>query len=604
MLFRAGACGHVAVQVVAALAVALCAVLGGGFEPSARLWLGALLAVVAASLPLVVGDRLRSWETVFLAFILWAGALVLGMRVALLAGKETVTVWLAAWCLWVVASRADPAARRAVLVVLIGAGCVVSVGVWLEFLVFGMLRVGGLLENPNVAASLLVPTMAAAYGLYAERPLRCAIVMIVLGSGLAMTGSRAGVVAAGVAVVAALSGLRYRVLASLGAVAMGGALMAWRLATVPDSLAWHRLAIWRAVWKLWFSRPLTGVSPGTLPDAAGGVRIAHPDSLGIHQHVIAYAESTPLGLLAQTGAVGLVLVLVGVVLWLLAAWRHGAMRSPAVRALLASVVVFLALHDQLQVDVTLWWWALLVGVVVRPTGKTGECVSTGSRAGRVLAALGLSGFVLWGIVQPAYARWRWSVGARDVVAVERALRAEPWLSTAAESRTLDLLGQGDWTWEVAAQALYWSERAVMLRPGQARLWADLARVHVRVLKEVGSLEESAAEARHAYERACALEPRLPWYWAELALLERDLGNVERARALIMRALDAEPHFVRARLLLARLELDLGRVEAARDALGTAEESVAAARGRLLSGYERDLVRSPQWQWDSLREALP
>ncbi len=64
------------------------------------------------------------------------------------------------------------------------------------------------------------------------------------------------------------------------------------------------------------THPLFGVGPGGLVDAAGPTRLLHEDHVGQHQFLVTYAESTPLGLLVQTGAVGLALAVVAAGLWL------------------------------------------------------------------------------------------------------------------------------------------------------------------------------------------------------------------------------------------------------------------------------------------------
>jgi tetratricopeptide (TPR) repeat protein len=183
------------------------------------------------------------------------------------------------------------------------------------------------------------------------------------------------------------------------------------------------------------------------------------------------------------------------------------------------------------------------------------------------------------------------------------LRAEPWFDAPLEWRTRELLKQNPWSWETVAEATAVSGEAVRVHPGAARLWSIRGIVHARVVAEFGPWPDSIRIAREAFARAIELEPHQPWSLLEWARFERNLGYMNDAVKLAQRALDEEPHTVRARLFLARLELDRGEVEAARDAYEAALES-ARLRTRLdLNTYERELLGAPAWQFRELAEAL-
>jgi predicted Zn-dependent protease len=183
------------------------------------------------------------------------------------------------------------------------------------------------------------------------------------------------------------------------------------------------------------------------------------------------------------------------------------------------------------------------------------------------------------------------------------VRAEPWLSEPAEWWALDLLGREAWSWENAAEAMYWSGRAVSIHPGSARLWSLSGRVNGRVAQELGAWEDVVEGAREGFRRACELEPRLPWYRLQWAQFERAMGEPDRAIELALRALADEPNFVRGWLLLARLQLDLGRREQAAESFEHARASARLARGRLLKGYEQDLLIAPPFQVRELSREL-
>jgi tetratricopeptide (TPR) repeat protein len=259
----------------------------------------------------------------------------------------------------------------------------------------------------------------------------------------------------------------------------------------------------------------------------------------------------------------------------------------------------------LTVDVVLWWWALTIGLMEAdaapplPTNEKSKLATSGQ------TAVGLAfGFViLWGVVQPAWARWVWrSEGPSQDVAA-RTLRAEPWFDAPLEWQTRELLKQAQWSWKTVAQATAVSAEAVRVHPGAARLWSIRGMVHARVIADFGPWPDSVRIAREAFARAVALEPHQPWSLLEWARFERNLGHTNEAVDLVRRALDEEPHTVRARLFLARLELDRGQMDAAREAYGAALES-ARLRTRLdLNDYERELLGAPAWQFRELAEAL-
>jgi len=121
--------------------------------------------------------------------------------------------------------------------------------------------------------------------------------------------------------------------------------------------------------------------------------------------------------------------------------------------------------------------------------------------------------------------------------------------------------------------------------------------------EFGPWPDSVDRARESFARAVELEPHQPWSLLEWARFERNIGNTNDAVNLVRRALDEEPHAVRARLFLARLELDRGDVEAAREAYEAALES-ARLRTRVgINAYERELLAAPGWQFREIAEAL-
>jgi len=274
-------------------------------------------------------------------------------------------------------------------------------------------------------------------------------------------------------------------------------------------------------------------------------------------------------------------------------------------AALVAMAVMGAFHDMLTVDVVLWWWALSIGLMeasADPPNPTNG-LSISSASGRTVVGLAFSFIVLWGVVQPAWARWVWRSEKPNQVVAARTLRIEPWFDAPLEWQTRELLKESQWSWETVAEATAVSGEAVRVHPGAARLWSIRATVHARVVAEFGPWPDSVDGAREGFARAVRLEPHQPWSFLEWARFERNLGNADDAVNLVRRALDEEPHTVRARLFLARLELDRGAVEAAREAYEAAVDSARLGTRLDLNAYERELLSAPTWQFDELREAL-
>jgi tetratricopeptide (TPR) repeat protein len=568
------------------------------------------VAVGSALVLLALGVGLAR-RTVALTSEEWAVAVFLGWGVVSavfvgmspLASRLALTNWLVALIVWVVSRRARPPARRMAASVLLAAAILLVAGIFLEVVGRGAIRVGGLLENPNIAAALVVVAVPLAMELRGESGRGwCEICAALLVLGVILTGSRAGLLAvlAGGAVVLPAGRLRRAGLAFGGLAA--GAVVLWRFVSQPDVLAWFRPTIWLAVLRLWWSRPLTGVGPGGLVDAAGPVRVLHDDHLGQRQFLIAYAESSPLSVLVQTGLVGAAIAAAVLFLWFRRARVNGALAQPSLRAAVVSMAVMALFHDFVNLGVALWWWAAAVGLLesghFHP--RPGVSLPLGPR---VLRGMVFAFLVLWGMVGPAWAKWLWWNEPRSPQMVNRVQAAEGWYAPPLEWRARQLLAENLWTWPMAAEAVARSQRAVAVHPGSSTLWMNLGHVHSRIIGEFGGWPDSIREARRAFARAAELEPHQPWPWMEAARLERVLGDLDRAAVFCRRAVAAEPHAVRAWLLLARIELDRANLESARGALQHAESSARLARRPGLKAYERELLAAPAWQFRELREAL-
>lgn len=589
--------------VMTAAVVVITAILGGAFYPGPRIVVGVLLVFSLGVAVTGARGRITPEEGLTLGFVACAVVSAVVASAAPLAAREAVAVWIVAGGLYFVARRTAVPTSCLALTVVASGGVLVALGVACEALGFGGIRVGGLLENPNIAASLLVVSIPALGAIEGRRRWRIAAGAIIV-LGLILTGSRAGLLALLVSAAFLLPRGRPRL---VGLVTGGlgiGAILAWRFIDQPDVLAWFRPAIWSAVLRLWMEHPLLGVGPGGLVDAAGVERLLHADHVGQRQFLISYTESSPLAVLVQTGIAGFVVAAAAVLTW----WRRtcrGRRLPRSFVAALAAMAVMAAFHDFLTIDIVLWWWALSIGLMEAGihSEPASERLSIRDRSGRVLAGLVFAYIVLWGVVQPAWARWLWRSGTPDGELVARSLRAEPWYAVPLEWRVRDLVSLETWGWTTAAEAVSSGERAVQIHPGAARLWSILGLAHARVVTDLGTWPDSVDGAREAFARAVELEPHQPWAWLEWARLERNLGHTSDAVGLVHKALEAEPHAVRARLFLARLELDRGDFDAAREAYSMAVASARLRSRKGLSSYERELLSAPAWQYREIGQAL-
>jgi hypothetical protein len=521
-----------------------------------------------------------------------------------LASKEALTIWITAFGLFVICRRgSDLGRQRAVAILSVGAS-VIAAGVAADAIKEG-LRVGGFLENPNVAAAMLVPTLPVGWRLLEGIPRWRWTWVSLVAAGVVCTGSRAGLLAAVVAVGFMLPRGRIRFAGLLTASIIAAVVVVLRFVSQPDALAWHRISIWRAVLETWLTRPLTGVGPGSLVEAAGPERILHPDQVGRFQFVVGYAESTPLAVLVQLGAMGLVLSTLALISWLIAERRSGAMTSSPLGSSLVAMAILGLFHDYLTIDPVIWWWSVLAGCagIAAVPGGGRDPVRSPTMI-RWATAIAMSWTTAWGILSPACARWVWREGPATTEMVVRTLRIEPWLSAAPAGRVGRLIADpGVWTWTTAAEAVHWARFVTDVRPGAARGWADLGRVHLRVLTDLGGTDHDVVEARQSLMRACELDPRLPWNWLELARLERVLGNLDAAINFTRRALESEPATVRGWVMLARLLLEKDELDEAREAMIEVERLVEISSRGEYNEYEQELLWISHDTLERLRSAV-
>ncbi len=503
-------------------------------------------------------------------------------------GFKRLGWWLVALSAWVAARSLKRVPGETPL--FLGLGVVLILGVLGEAWGLGLPRAGGLFENPNLAAMLMVPLVPLALSREWPRPLQWGIgLLLVMGVGA--TGSRAGLLAlAGLGMLLLPRKLRIALVVAVAA------LLMWRLLAVSDPLAWRRPAIWRASLHVVAEHPLLGSTPGAYDEAVLRFRPPEPTLIARWTKYPGNAESTIIQVLAETGVLGFSLLFVAVV----AFWRS-LKNVPSRRLLHATVVamgIFATVHDLLGLPVVLWSWAWFLGRLASD-GEPERSAGARSKnpmclAGGLAAAL----LLIWSMVLPEIARYRFAAEDPSRGKIDP-LWAVPWRVTAEQ-----ILHEDSWNRGRAIVAADAAERAVALHPAAQREWLVLGQVLTQAYLQVTPYPATARRAARAYKQACLIDPHAPVGWLLAGQLARSVGDLDRAIALVTRAVTEEPHYVKGWLALARLELDAGRVDAARRAFARARRSRELSRGRILSAYERSLLDAPRWQFRQLEEQIP
>ncbi|MFQ5425764.1 MAG: O-antigen ligase family protein, partial [Gaiellales bacterium] len=268
---------------------------------------------------------------------------------------------------------------------------------------------------------------------------------------------------------------------------------AGRLTSTSSNARWRW---WQEAADAWTDNPLVGTGAGSFPVVH---RLYRDDSLTVRQ-----PHNIVLQFLAETGIVGLLLLVASAVAGLVAAWRmvraYEVPERPAGLALLLVLAIY-GLHSVVEVD-----WDFLA----------------------------LSAPVFFGAgVLLAYGRSRWLEDARAAGILPAAVLGLcivslilPPLSSQAVSRSAERLA------EDPAAALDAARAAAALNP--VALDPLLARAEAEIT--LGRPDR----ARAAYEQATRTQPRNARGWFAMASFEADLGNLSAARAAYVQAKARDP----------------------------------------------------------------
>jgi O-antigen ligase len=201
------------------------------------------------------------------------------------------------------------------------------------------LRLGGGVVDPNFLAAGIVPAMALAAGLirWSRSPgsrLFLGGVLLFLAIGLLSTGSRGGLIAAGVAVVVTLAvsrGRRVQLGVAAAVMIVVGGL--WVATSSPES--WERIRsfdsgngredLWQIAWSMSEDHPVNGVGLNNFREESDEYfrrpgRLGSPELILDNPHLV---HNIYLQALAETGIVGLTLFAGFLIACLGASWRAG-----------------------------------------------------------------------------------------------------------------------------------------------------------------------------------------------------------------------------------------------------------------------------------------
>lgn len=411
-------------------------------------------------------------------------------------------------------------------------------------------RAAGTLGAPNVFAGMAAAgAVLGLGGFLAERGrLRaaCAGAVLACGAGVWLSGSRGGLLALGLGVLAlvawngTLARVRARAAAAAilllvllhpaeGSAAGGHARSRW----LGHTTVVQRLRYWESGLSMWREAPLLGrgagayrvLYPSHRVEGAGETQFAH------NWFVQGLAECGVAGVALRVGGLGLLLLLAG--RGALAAARDGDGARACHTAALGGGALTLLAHGLLDYTLETREGMLLLGVLLG-AGAAGAPGGSGTLRGGARALLCATAIAAFAIlhVRPVMHE----IHVENAAAVLSAggdspVEVRQWLGDAfdgwpgdprgAAFRARYAMSLGD----AGAAALF--ERAAELNPWSASAQEELAYARLGLGDREGALA--------AISRANELHPLDPTHWLSRAEIEGAAGNAEGARAALARA---------------------------------------------------------------------
>jgi tetratricopeptide (TPR) repeat protein len=269
------------------------------------------------------------------------------------------------------------------------------------------------------------------------------------------------------------------------------------------SLETNRLAEWRVSWNLFREEPVHGIGSENFANAYLRDRQTYHDAR--------YPLSTPLGMLAELGAVGLALFIVIIASALTLALRMRRRSGDTALVVAAALTAFTYWLLHASVD---WFWPIMA-ITAPAIGLLG-----------LAAAVGRERRVAPRPLRFGSARLTSIVVAGPVLAVAAAALAIPWLAAGYQQSASRM-------WRESPETAYARlERAASLDRLRAEPYVVEASIAL-VLRD-------ASKTRQALARALEREPDNWYAYLQLGLLEGYLGNYGAAERAIERAQELNP----------------------------------------------------------------
>lgn len=272
-------------------------------------------------------------------------------------------------------------------------------------------------------------------------------------------------------------------------------------------LGTNRYDFWTVAWREFRERPLTGIGIDNFQEdyLRRGGSIEQPR----------YPHSLPLGVLAQTGAVGALLLLAAVAAAgaaVLRAIRRASALSGAAAGAGAACFAYWAAHGSGD-----WFWEFpaLAGPALALLGMATALAPRAPRGG-----------ALAGRVRPLLDRRRWAVGAVGLAILPAVSLLGPWLATREVERASDV-------WASRPQEAFDRlERAAGLNP----LSSDPAAYEGAIALRRGDLDRADSAFRAALER----QPGLTFPYTQLGIVASQRGRRDEAVRLLRHARRLSP----------------------------------------------------------------
>lgn len=453
---------------------------------------------------------------------------------------------------------------------------------------------------------------------------------------------------------------RTRIRVVLGAslvLVAGGAVLTYRFATKEDPYRWDRLQLWGVALRVASQHPVVGCGPDVFPHITAPLDVAHLEGPVRYAKHVEATHSDPLKIVAETGLIGAVSVLVLLALAgrrALRRLREGGGREAALGAALGGLLVQCTVENLSSRPAVSCTGAMVAAILLAqgvgrqhalrgashtpavPGGEprhpedrrdvdgiaasndpsspgaktTGDSPmsAAGTLAVTVLLHGGLLAIACLFVIAPYLGYRSFRLFQAGVPPIGERYRSAIWWNpiqpdyrAALAEAVLASKEPGPEDLEAGFRAV---DEAISLKPIDARYFLLKARLGRRVLLSGSGDASWVVLADASYRRAESLDPHRPQAWLERGWMLLDLGRAEDAQHEAETALASEPNSFEARRLRAAALLELGALEEARAEMGEARrrrEALTAYPSK--DSYEAAVLRWDEEGWAQIERKL-